>query len=67
MEPAFIVWSDGGGTNQPHAGFLLLDQNPAAGELLAKRDLTVGPDNFDARSLGSAAGHRIHRLEHAAR
>ena len=47
VQPAFVVWDDGGGANQPNARFLFFDQNLTACKLFAERNLPIGTDDLD--------------------
>ena len=47
VQPAFVVWDDGGGTDQPNPRFLFFDQNLTACKLFAERNLPVGTDDLE--------------------
>jgi len=39
VQPALVVWNDGGGANDPDSGFALFHQDMPAGVLLAQRNI----------------------------
>ena len=47
VQPAFVIWNDGGGTDQPNPRFLFYDQNLTVCKLFAERNLPVGTDDLD--------------------
>jgi len=47
VQPAFVIWNGGGGTDQPNSRFLFFDPNLTACKLFADRNLPVGTDDLD--------------------
>ena len=47
VNPAFVIWNDDGGTDQPNPRFLFYDQNLTVCKLFAERNLPVGTDDLD--------------------
>ena len=47
VQPALVVWNDGSSPYNPDARFTLLNQHLTAGEMFAKRDLPIGPNDLD--------------------
>ena len=56
VQPQFVFGDDQGSAYEPYSGFFFFDKNLPSGEFLAKRNLSIGANDFDA-GLG---GERVH-------